>query len=182
MKTGKVAQLLGGLDPQTVNNWVSRPEFESYFSPRARKVGVAQRDFDERDRVVLNTIRELRQADPHISWEEIASRLASGYRCRQWPTSAAVVEGAVPLEMMTTSALAIAERDRALAQLKDLQDQIDELKQALLEAERAYNDRKMGDYRKWSMEQVESQRQLYEEIGRLKYMLKRAGIDPDDAS
>lgn len=179
MKTGKVAQLLGGLDPQTVNNWVSRPEFEAYFSPTARKIGVAQRDFDERDRVILNTIRELRQADSHISWEEIEARLASGYRCRQWPTSAAVVDGAAPLEMMTTSALAIAERDRALAQLQSLNEEIEALKQELAEAERRYNERKIEDYRRWSIEQMETQRSLYEEIGRLKYMLKQSGIDPE---
>lgn len=179
MKTGKVAQLLGGLDPQTVNNWVSRPEFDAYFSAAARKIGVAQRDFDERDRVILNTIRELRQTDSHISWEEIAARLASGYRCRQWPTSAAVVDGAAPLEMMTTSAMAIAERDQALAQLKSLNDEIEALKQSLAEAERAYNERKIEDYRRWSIEQMETQRSLYEEIGRLKYMLKQAGLSPD---
>lgn len=132
----------------------------------ARKIGVAQREYDASDRVVLNTVRYLREQDGGVSWTEIGQELERGFRHTQWPVTATTIDGVVPMEVMTSSAIAVAERDRALQRVSELEQELQALRQQLNEAQK-----------EWMRDEMKRAGELYEEIGRLKGLLKQNGIE-----
>ena len=70
MRTGRVASGLV-VDPQTVRAWVDNPTVNYLFSDKARGINVTQREFSEKDYLILNTIRYFRMNDRIEDWDEI---------------------------------------------------------------------------------------------------------------
>lgn len=121
MKTGKVAKSFG-IDPKTVLNWTDHPLFRKFFTHEA--LGDAdhtQRDFNESDLMVLNTIRSERARN--TDWEDIAKILEGGYREDELPPTAMLVETTAPIAQYGRIVALTAERDSALAEVNRLKEE-----------------------------------------------------------
>lgn len=121
MKTGPIAKMFT-LDPKTIVNWVER--FSELFSDEAAgRSDRAQRDFNDDDVLLLNTIRVLRQETGN--WDVIRERIESGFRAGELPTIAATINtGASPIEQYAKALQTISERDLALQQVEELKHEI----------------------------------------------------------
>jgi len=127
MKTGKAAKALD-VDPKTVINWTDTDGFAEFFSSGALgRDGRTQRDFNESDLVVLNTIRVRRNLGD--SWEDIETYLRSGKRETELPPTAMLVETSAPIAQYGRVVALTAERDAALARVKELEKQLVESKE-----------------------------------------------------
>jgi DNA-binding transcriptional MerR regulator len=129
MKSGEVGKLLG-IDRSTVKNWTDRPELTSFFTEPARRGGDLQREYDQADILVINTIRTERQRG--AKWSDIADLLKTGYRDADLPLSASTVE-MTPAETFAKSLQLQIERDRAMEQVAQYKDML-EAKERELEA------------------------------------------------
>jgi DNA-binding transcriptional MerR regulator len=155
MKTGKAAKALD-VDPKTIINWTDTDGFAEFFSPSAlAKDGRTQRDFNESDLVVLNTIRARRNLGD--SWEDIEAFLRSGKRETELPPTAMLVETSAPIAQYGRVVALTAERDAALAHVKELEKQLVEAK----EENKELQERLLRDTQS-----------LYKEIGRLQAKLE----------
>lgn len=155
MKTGKAAKALD-VDPKTIINWTDTGGFAEFFSPGAlAQDGRTQRDFNESDLVVLNTIRVRRNLGD--SWDDIAVFLGSGKRETELPPTAMLVETSAPIAQYGRMVGLTAERDAALARVKELEKQLVESK----EENKEIQERLLRDTQA-----------LYKEIGRLQAKLE----------
>jgi DNA-binding transcriptional MerR regulator len=125
MKSGKLGQLMNK-DPDTLINWTKRSELRKFFSESATVLR-GQREFNESDVSVINTIRALLQDG--FTFEQIAQRLEAGERVLEFPPGAAGVEGITPVEVYGAG-IAKAEQLRAAEiRIHELEDKIDELQE-----------------------------------------------------
>jgi DNA-binding transcriptional MerR regulator len=155
MKTGKTAKALD-VDPKTIINWTDTEGFGEFFSLGAlAKDGRTQRDFNESDLVVLNTIRARRNLGD--SWEDIGAFLRSGKRETELPPTAMLVETSAPIAQYGRVVALTAERDAALAHVKELEKQLLGAK----EENKELQERLLRDTQA-----------LYKEIGRLQAKLE----------
>jgi DNA-binding transcriptional MerR regulator len=160
MRSGEVGKLLG-IDRSTVKNWTDRPELTKYFTESARRGVELQREYDQADILVINTIRTERQRG--AKWSDIAALLETGYRDADLPLSASTVE-MTPAETFAKSLQLQIERDRAMelvAQYKDMLETKERELEAAHQAKAAETERLMreiGDLR--------------EQIGGLKMQIK----------
>ena len=177
MKMSKVAKMIG-VDRRTVYNWVTHESLTHLFSEGARNKG--DRELNERDIFVVNTVNHLRQ-NVTTDWEEIAEKIEDGYQITDLSISATDVDtGKTPLQQFTRTLSIAQERDAALEQLeearKELQtietryeEKIDRLRnqyEARLEEERKRGRDDVEQERKRSREEME---RLLREIAELRY-------------
>jgi len=163
MKAAKAALALG-VNERTLNLWIAHPALSPFFSEAARLEG-SQRELNDDDLIVANTIRAMRAGVPNnaANWEGIAEALASGRRHRNLPPEAAMVDAGLTVmaqrERMIT---VLSERDAALARVEELQAAQRELEQRLaaIEAERRQ------DQEKLLRELKETERALTEKLAR----------------
>jgi len=137
MKTGKVAKALG-VDPKTIRDWADREEFKPFFSNEALGVDVTQRDYNDLDLVVLNTIRSARARNS--SWEEIVKLLQDGHRDTNLPASALLVADSAPIEQYAKRMQLQAEYEVALKQIQMLQGQLVEKDERRKEVETRHHE------------------------------------------
>jgi len=158
MKPAKIARLLN-IDQKTVTNWTDHPTLRRFFSLDALSEDKPrQREYNEADVLVLNTIRNERARN--TPWEEIAIILASGYLDRNLPASSLLVDAGVPVVQYERFLALTNERDMALKEVERLLQE-GKIKDALLETLR------------------KDVRDLNREIGRLEGRLE-ALTDQDD--
>jgi|GEM_PF-910145 len=177
MKMSKVAKMIG-VDRRTIYNWVTHESLSHLFSESARNEG--DRDLDEQDIFVVNTINHLRQ---HVTndWEEIAEKIEDGYQITDLSIGATEVDtGKTPLQQFTRTLAIAQERDAALKQLEEAQkelreiedryenklDQLREQYEARLEEERKRSREDAEHERKHSRDEME---RLLREIAELRY-------------
>jgi len=158
MKPAKIARLLN-IDQKTVTNWTDHPALRRFFSLDALSEDKPrQREYNEADVLVLNTIRNERARN--TPWEEIAITLANGYLDRNLPASSLLVDAGVPVVQYERFLALTNERDTALKEVERLLQE-GKIKDALLETLR------------------KDMRDLNREIGRLEGRLE-ALTDQDD--
>jgi DNA-binding transcriptional MerR regulator len=117
MKTGTVTGIFN-LDAKTVMMWTDR--YKEFFSPEAtRSAGNTQRDYNESDIIILNSVRQLRYSGVK-DWEEIRNKLAGGWRYTVLPEGAATV-GETQMTVYAKTVQTASERDNAVAQLEELE-------------------------------------------------------------
>ena len=180
MKMSKVAKMIG-VDRRTIYNWVTHESLSHLFSEGARNEG--DRELDEQDIFVINTINHLRQ-NVTTDWEEIAEKIEEGYQVTDLSIGATDVDtGKTPLQQFTR-ALAIAqERDAALKQLEEVRRELSEIEtrhEQKLDEVRQYYEEKLGEEQERRREEVErlmrvaSEREgrLQRELGKLEAMLE----------
>lgn len=135
LKPGRVAKALD-IDPKTVTNWIDDPHFKEFFSPEARGEGVMQRVINDEDFKILNSIRTMKTSG-NSDHRAIAENLRSGWREGKLPMSAATVDlGRSALHETAKTAITAAERDKALQQIRENQEEIRRLYQRIIELER----------------------------------------------
>ena len=158
MKPAKIARLLN-IDQKTVTNWTDHSALRRFFSLDALSEDKPrQREYNESDVLVLNTIRNERTRN--TPWEEIAIILANGYLDRNLPASSLLVDAGVPVVQYERFLALTNERDTALKEVERLLQE-GKIKDALLETLR------------------KDVRDLNREIGRLEGRLE-ALTDRDD--
>ena len=135
VKTGDVADMFG-LTPQTIRDWVKRPELSDLFSLSARPVNGKHADFTEDDVSVVNSIWYMTQEGNH-DWRSIGENLRSGWRHPQLPERAAFVAASTAPSVMLAARTLNAEKqsESSLAIIRQKDDQIDLLNQRLMELE-----------------------------------------------
>lgn len=153
MKVQEVARVFG-LDPKTIRNWTDSEDFREFFSSSARGEGGLQRDYDDRDLIILNTIFSGRRRGD--GWGVIADRIRANDLEIELPASALLVQRELPA----------VQYGRMVA----LQIRYEELK-AELEALRQKNEemsaRHQAEMRALLEESREREGRLQREIGRL---------------
>ena len=158
MKPAKIARLLN-IDQKTVTNWTDHSALRRFFSLDALSEDKPrQREYNESDVLVLNTIRNERTRN--TPWEEIAIILANGYLDRNLPASSLLVDAGVPVVQYERFLALTNERNTALKEVERLLQE-GKIKDALLETLR------------------KDVRDLNREIGRLEGRLE-ALTDRDD--
>lgn len=177
MKMSKVAKMIG-VDRRTIFNWVTNENLEHLFSQGARNEG--DRELDEQDIFVINTINHLRQ---HITtdWKEIAEKIESGYQVTDLSIGAVDVDtGKTPLQQFTRTLAIAQERDMALQQLEEARNELAQMKernQERMEQLRDQYEKKLDRERQRAKEDLENERQqgreqiekLFREIAELRY-------------
>jgi len=177
MKTGEAAKILG-VDRTTIINWIENRGLIKYFSASATGAdGSTHRILTEGDLLNLNTIRRLRSEN--LEWYEIAEHLETGNRDREFPQNA--ISGdprTIPIVQAEVSARAmatVAERDSALARMREMAAEIEELRETV-ERLQSEKDAQREEYYKQLID-------LNRQIGRLEgqlEMYKSQGKQPDD--
>lgn len=132
MKTGEIAKAMG-LNPKTITNWTDQEDLTPFFSEEARRndESSTQRDYSERDLLVINTIRVNKTRQN--TWKDVAKILASGHRETELPITATLTRTISAADQMATMMQVKAERDTALAQLQDSLFEIERLRKELRE-------------------------------------------------
>jgi DNA-binding transcriptional MerR regulator len=121
MRRGKLAKILG-VDPNTITDWASREQFSKFLSEEAKgESDLNQRDFNENDVLVLNTIRIGRARDE--TWEDIGARLQRGERDTDLPPSALTVDTAAPIAQYAKIQVYEAKIDALEDQIEDMRYQ-----------------------------------------------------------
>jgi hypothetical protein len=178
MKTGKAGDLLG-VDGKTLKNWIDMGEFTKFFSDSAMgKHGRPQRDLTESDLLVLNTIR-VQRTSGNTNWQAIVELLETGYRDTDLPAAAMTVDtGAAPLQQYLKALGTAAEKDAALALIRQKDAEIERLVLQVEKLEKEKIEIKEALLRELEREKMELMRaflreigDLREEIGRLKGQL-----------
>jgi len=188
MKMSKVAKMIG-VDRRTIYNWVTHESLSHLFSESARNEG--DRELDEQDIFVVNTINHLRQ-NVTTDWEEIAEKIEEGYQVTDLSIGATDVDtGKTPLQQFTR-ALAIAqERDAALKQLEEAQKELREIEdryETKLDQLREQYEARLEEERKRAREDVEHERgrsreemeRLFREIAELRYEIGKLETSSDN--
>ena len=188
MKMSKVAKMIG-VDRRTIYNWVTHELLSHLFSERARNEG--DRDLDEQDIFVVNTINHLRQ-NVTTDWEEIAEKIEDGYQVTDLSIGAIEVDtGKTPLQQFTRTLAVAQERDVALKQLEEARQELEEIEtryEKKLQEVRQQYEEKLGDEQQRRREEVErlmreaSEREgkLQRELGKLEAMLEMLQDQDDD--
>jgi chromosome segregation ATPase len=138
MKTGEVAKILR-VDRKTISNWIDDYGLEEVFSPGARGLeGNIQRDLNQADLVALNTIRILRSKN--VNWNEIKERLKRGEWETEFPSnvtgadhlmiSAEQRQATYTIETIRERDVALAQRDAALAEVTQLEEEVERIKES----------------------------------------------------
>jgi DNA-binding transcriptional MerR regulator len=123
MKTGKAAKVFG-LDPKTITNWTDNALLSKFFSRDALgEVGASQRDYNEADILVLNTIRLERSRG--ADWLQIAELLETGVRDKDLPPTAMMVETTMPIAQFGKIATLITERDNLKSEVERLNQELE---------------------------------------------------------
>jgi len=123
MKTGKAAKIFG-LDPKTITNWTDNALLSKFFSRDALgEVGASQRDYNEADILILNTIRLERSRGS--DWLRIAELLESGTRDTDLPPTAMMVETTMPIAQFGKIATLLAERDGLRSEVERLNEELE---------------------------------------------------------
>jgi DNA-binding transcriptional MerR regulator len=163
MKTGKLGKMMG-FDPDTLINWTKRPELSRFFSEGAMRIN-AQRDFNDSDVAIINTIRAYK--DEGLSWGDIAAKIEAGERVHEFPPSAAGVDGITPIEVYAKGLVSKAELDTARQQIAELKEQINELLRDREEAINTVRKEKDTEIRELNREHKQSEVEMGKEIGKL---------------
>jgi DNA-binding transcriptional MerR regulator len=141
MKSGMVARLMGR-DPDTIINWTRRPELSKFFSAGVMVKG-NQRDFNDSDVQVVNTIRALLAEG--ATWADIAVKLTAGERVLEFPPSAAGVEGITPVEVYGAGVAKTEQLKAAETRIRELEDKLETLEQRKDAEIQALNDKRMEE-------------------------------------
>jgi DNA-binding transcriptional MerR regulator len=132
MKTGDMAKTLN-VSRKTIANWVAVPEIRRFFSEGALRMDddsdhsgltTSQRDFNDEDLLVLNTIR-LKKTRMN-TWADVVKILESGQREGELPASALLVETLSPVEQARILMLARKDLEVAQGRIADLEDRLAE--------------------------------------------------------
>lgn len=162
MKTGDVARALD-VTRKTVANWTTIPDLRPFFSEGAMRGAdegqTSQRDFNEADLYVLNTIRVHKTRTN--TWSDVARLLKEGKREMELPATALLMESISPVEQMQMLMVARKDLEIMRARNEDLEAQLEKS-----EAEK-------GDLR-------EEIRKLDRQIAVLEYRLEQAEGDDDE--
>lgn len=181
MKMSKVAKMIG-VDRRTIYNWVTHQSLEHLFSEAARNEW--DRDLDENDIFVINTINHLRQ-NVTTDWEKIAEKIEEGYQYTDFSIGAVDVDtGKTPLQQFTRALAVAHERDVALRKLEEVQKQLQEIEarhEARVDHLREQYEAKVEEERRRAKEDVEGERKrsmqemerLLREIADLRYQIGR---------
>lgn len=169
MRFGELTSTLG-VGRDAIQAWMAHPELNRFFSEGALlKAGAPQRIFDESDVLVLNTIRWLRYEDNVTDWQAIAAYLDSGQRHQEFPQNAVAKDTrTIPIpqaEQSARAAATLAERDAALAKVRELESEIERLR-GELDKQRERSDNK-----------IEA---LLREIAELRYQMGRMERDKEE--
>jgi hypothetical protein len=188
MKLAKVAKMIDA-DRRTVYNWVTDPMLKRFFSDSSQDEG--DRELDEQDVIVANTIRFLRK-DRTTTFEEIAKKLESGYRNTDLALGAVTVDtGKTPLQQFTRTLTVVQERDEAQKQLAEAERELVEAEarhgRELKELKENYEQR-LDDERQQNRLTLEAERERYNnktesllrEIAELKYEIGK--LEPREES
>jgi len=180
MKMSKVAKMIG-VDRRTIYNWVTHESLLHLFSEGARNEG--DRELDEQDIFVVNTINHLRQ-NVTTDWEEIAEKIEEGYQVTELSIGATDVDtGKTPLQQFTRTLALAQERDAALKQLEEVRRELSEIEahhEQKLDEVRQYYEEKLSEEQERRRAEVErlmreaSEREgkLQRELGKLEAMLE----------
>jgi len=169
MKMSKVAKMVG-VDRRTIYNWVQHPSLHHLFSKAAINEG--DRELDERDIFVINTIAYLREHKV-TEWGEIAKRIEDGYVVTGLPVSAAEVDtGRTPLQQYTYSAETKMQLDAANKRIIQLEDMILELKVEHRDELEAERQERSEEKEKLLREMGEREGKLLREIGQLEMKIQ----------
>lgn len=171
MRTGRVASGLG-VDPQTVRAWVDNPTVNYLFSDKARGINVTQREFSEKDYLILNTIRYFRMNDRIEDWDEIGQlvkiRVNSNELIAEVPQDAFINDPRTvtitQAEQSAKAAATLAELQEANKMIQSLSSTIDSLVQEKERLREEGREREQG--------YIEMIAKLNREIGRLEGELK----------
>lgn len=122
-----------GLNPKTITNWTDQEDLAVFFSDDARRndESSSQREYDEEDIFVINTIRA--QKTRQNTWKDVAKILATGHRETELPITATLTRSISPADQVAAMMMIKAERDTALAQLQDASFEIDRLRKEVRE-------------------------------------------------
>lgn len=123
MKTGEIAKLIGR-NARTIINWVD--EFPNYFSATARAGGRTHKIYDDSDKLVLNTIRHLR--DSGYSPSQIEDELSAGFRHTEFTFDQVFASTDTDAERFALSLRVAAQRDELVKALEDKENEIALLK------------------------------------------------------
>jgi hypothetical protein len=126
MRIGKACKALGGIDNDTLKNWIERPELAKFFSATAHGDGRTQREITESDLIILNTVRSLRVTGTS-EWVAIAKRLDGGYRDTELPIEAAFVEGTASVQVYNNALATTKELNETRQLVVELRSEIDRL-------------------------------------------------------
>ncbi|MGB7341461.1 MAG: MerR family transcriptional regulator [Phototrophicaceae bacterium] len=162
---GEAAKALNVSDG-TIRNWTENKVFEVYLSNVATRTGAykdaKERRYSETDLHVLNTIRVHKVHG--IEWDEVADILERGIREKDLPASAMLTLPETRGEAFQTVSVLI-ERTQALDErVKELEAMLQDKEDKLLET---------------TKQLMQERGDLHEELGALKFILKRHGIDPE---
>lgn len=127
MKLAQAARMLG-INDRTLKLWIERPELAPHFSRPAR-LPTAQRELNEDDLIVANTIRSMRAgvSNLEVDWQHMGERLAGGYRDHELPASAVTVDNRMTvLAQHERTVILATERDMAVKRAKELEAQLRE--------------------------------------------------------
>lgn len=193
MKMGKIAKMIG-VDRRTIYNWITHEALSHLFSDGAKTEG--DRDLDEKDIFIINTINYLRQ-NITTDWDEIAEKIENGYQVTDLAIGAVDVDtGKTPLQQFTRMLAVAQERDAALKQLEEAQHELSTIEQRYeikIDELRKQYELKIEDERKRAKEDVEIERnrsreeleRLLREIAELRYEIgkletRRKGTESTD--
>ncbi len=132
MKTGQVAKLLGK-DPQTINNWADR--FPEFFSAPSKGQGGNQRDYNDNDIIILNTIRTM--AGQRLSNVDIKAALERGEYVSALPDSAAGAE-ITPVRVFAQSLAATQQLEETKKELVATEAALDQERRARSDDQEKY--------------------------------------------
>lgn len=186
MKMSKVAKMIG-VDRRTIYNWVTHESLSHLFSEGARNEG--DRELDEQDIFVVNTINHLRQ-NVTTDWQEIAEKIEEGYQVTDLSIGATNVDtGKTPLQQFARTLAIAQERDAALKQLEEAQKELREIEdryETKLDQLREQYEARLEEERKRAREDVEHERgrsreemeRLLREIAELRYEIGKLESSP----
>lgn len=177
MRMSKVAKMVG-ISRRTIYNWIAHESLSHLFSQDAKREG--ERELNERDVFVINTIHHLRQ---HVTtdWDEVAQKIEDGYLVTDLSIGATDVDtGKTPIQQFTRTITIAQERDAALKQLEEAQIELkamEESHEAEIERLRQEHREQLQEERDRGLERYESERErsdqrtdrLMREIAELKY-------------
>src|SRR5215207_6216433 len=126
MKTGAVAKRFN-VDPNTITAWTDR--FAEFFTPEAKAQDNTQRDYQDEDIVVLNTIRTARVTN--TPWDDIRAMLNSGQRDGKLPPEFTNMDGTQVAAVYLDMREMVVRLNYAQAEIKRLSE-ADAAKQELL--------------------------------------------------
>ncbi len=150
MKTGQVARDMLK-DQQTIVAWSEADEFRAWFSEKARGLQ-GQRDFNDTEYDIINTIRDLRNQNK--TYRDIAIEIEGGYRSTETPPGLATRQTVMPATVYANQVALSRENEQLRQHIveleaskaaeitrlnQELQTTVERLMNARNEAERGLN-------------------------------------------